>query len=236
MKNLSLISFVGVGTDTDLNQVLSFEDDFGRGTSCEFSVLFSETKSLTKDKRYPDISFCKDFLQKSSRAAAYGSLHLCGSVIDKYLNQDKEVLDLCKNAWRIQLNLDISKYPDHDKLTDQILDPCHRYGHHVILQQNKTKAKFMEVFLKKANCVAAILHDSSGGFGREISKVEPPDSVYYTGYAGGIKPENVVRIVDLIEASNPNNTEYYIDMESGIRENNVFSLDKCRQVLDNLYK
>jgi phosphoribosylanthranilate isomerase len=101
-------------------------------------------------------------------------------------------------------------------------------------RQNKTKEKFMNVFMGKASRAFSLLHDSSGGFGREITSVLPPNSLYDTGYAGGINPDNVKRIVDLIESNNPHNIKYYIDMESGVRENNLFSIEKCRQVVQNL--
>lgn len=233
MKNLSLISFVGVDSFTSLGDIVNFKEDI----HCEWSVLFSDTKSLTKHIRYPEYSFCKDFLKLSKSESFLASLHLCGSVIDRYLKQEQDVMDLCQLASRIQLNLNISEYPDCDKLSDDILSNIHKYGHQVILQKNKTKEKFMNIFLKKSDTKINILHDGSGGFGREIECIIPPeDNIHFTGYAGGIKPENVLNIVNLINNNNPYNKEYYIDMESGIRENNIFSINKCRQVIDNLIK
>jgi phosphoribosylanthranilate isomerase len=159
---------------------------------------------------------------------------LCGSVIDRYLKQEDDVMELCRNPLRIQLNLNIAKYLDYDKLSNDILEVATKHNHIVILQQNKTKEKFMDVLLAKPARRLSLLQDSSGGFGREITKVNPPHDHHITGYAGGIKPENVVKIVQLIEDNNPNNRPYYIDMESGIRTDNIFSLERCRQVIKNL--
>lgn len=232
MINLSLVSFVGVDIHTNRKDILQF----GSWIPCEWSVLFSDSKSQTKHVRYPDYQFCKEFLEWCVENRRMGSLHLCGSVIDRYFKQENDVMELCKKAMRIQLNLNIDNYPDHEKLTDDILSVVSNHNHKVILQQNKTKEKFMEVFLKKTQMKTKIglLHDGSGGFGRVISQVDPPDNFHFTGYAGGIKPENVAEIVGLIEKNNPNNKQYYIDMESGVRENNIFSIDKCRQVITNL--
>lgn len=143
-------------------------------------------------------------------------------------------MDLCRAAFRIQLNLNIANYSDYEKLSDQILTNIAKYNHRVILQKNKTKEKFMECFLKKSKSPISLLHDSSGGFGREITEVSEPTTGNFTGYTGGIKSENVAKIVELIENTNSQGNEYYIDMESGARTNNVFSLEKCQKVIDNL--
>ena len=78
------------------------------------------------------------------------------------------------------------------------------------------------------------LYDSSGGFGREIKGVIEPDDKNFTGYAGGLNPGNVRHIVSLIEEKNPAGISYYIDMESGVREDNVFSVAKSAEVIAEL--
>lgn len=120
-------------------------------------------------------------------------------------------------------------------------------------KKNKSKEKFLKTFLSKKDyphILINLLHDSSGGFGREISQISSlgkkiaageidEDGLYATGlvgYAGGIKPENVVNIIKLIENANADNKHYYVDMESGIRDNNILSLEKCRDIIDNILK
>jgi len=233
MKNLKGISFVGVDVNTDIESIAlsTFHSDI----ACEWSVLYSDSKSVGNYIRYPSYDFCLKFLDQGWRSNFLQySLHLCGSVIDRYLKEEKDVLDLCKKAYRIQLNLNINSYPDHDKLANDLLLMMSKHGHKLILQQNKTKEKFMKTFLNKTQTKIGLLHDGSGGFGRVISQIDPPDNFHLTGYAGGIKPENVAEIVGLIEKNNPDNLPYYIDMESGVRDNNIFSLEKCRQVITNL--
>jgi len=234
MKNLILVSFVGVDEKTNLEDINNFNAEF----PCEWSVLYSDSKSTGNYSRYPSYSFCKDFLEWGSRTGWITSLHLCGSVIERYLNQDADVIDLCKKAHRIQLNLNIKNFPSYEKLTEDLIGVMTNHDHSIILQENKTKRNFNLSFLKTIPSTlyvnVSLLHDGSGGFGREITQVNPPDGIFFTGYAGGLKPENVVKIVELIENNNPQNEKYYIDMESGIRENNVFSINKCQQVINNL--
>lgn len=236
MKNLRLISFVGVDEQTNLKD-LDDNSSFIEEVSVEWSVLFSDSKSIKNYIRYPSYEFCKNFLKvKPTNIHSIRSLHLCGSVINRYLKQESDVIELCERPTRIQLNLNISNYleSEYEELAENIVFVSMKYGHHIIMQQNKTKEKFMNVFRGQATRPFSILHDSSGGFGREIISVSPPSALDDTGYAGGINPDNVKRIVDLIESNNPQNIKYYIDMESGVRENNLFSIKKCHQVIQNL--
>lgn len=238
MSNLSLVSFVGVdeksSREEDIQKVLDFESPI----KTEFSVLFSDTKSLSKDKRYPSYEFCEDFLKSGEAHGKLFSLHLCGDVINRYFAEEDDMIELANLAHRIQLNLNISKFKDYDKLSNNIIKMVSKHGHNIILQENKTKRNFNLSLLKTISSSLYskinLLHDGSGGFGREITKAEIPSKYHFTGYAGGIKPENVTKIVKLIEDVNVDNTPYYIDMESGIREDNIFSIEKCYKVIDNL--
>lgn len=233
MKNLKLISFVGVGLDTSLAEIEDFKaiSTLG-GPTCEFGVLYSESQA---GKRYPGYEFCNKFLDWGQNKIDT-SLHLCGSeVIEKFLLAESSIIDLCRKANRTQLNINIKNYSDHDKLSDQIIEVMEKYKLSIILQRNASKMKFNSLMLSK--CISDklhLLHDSSGGFGREITSVVSPDERHFTGYAGGIKPDNVKKIVDLIEVTNINNLPYYIDMESGVREDNSFSTSKCRKIINNI--
>lgn len=236
MKNLHLISFVGVDEQTNLkdleNNSCTIDD-----VALEWSVLFSDSKSIRNYIRYPSYDFCKDFLKvKSKDIYTMRSLHLCGSVINRFLKQEPDTIELCNLATRIQLNLNINNYleNEYEELAENIVFLSQKYGYHFILQQNKTKEKFMNVFTGKATNSFSLLHDSSGGVGKEITSIVPPSPLCDTGYAGGINPDNVKKIINLIDENNPQNIKYYIDMESGIRENNLFSLKKCQQVIQNL--
>lgn len=235
MKTLDLVSFVGVDEQTDFAEIEKVSNSVAGLGFIEWSVLFSDSKSIGNYSRYPSYKFCKEFLEKSIKTNyVHSSLHLCGSVIERYLNKEKDVMDLCQDAQRIQLNLNIKDYPDYVKLTERLWSILKQYGHSIILQQNKTKEKFMKVFLEGNIFPISILHDGSGGFGRVISSVLPPDDKHYTGYAGGINPDNVAEIVKMIDTVNPDNKRYYIDMESGVRVDNVFSIEKCKAVINNL--
>ena len=52
------------------------------------------------------------------------------------------------------------------------------------------------------------------------------------GYAGGINPENVVDVVR--ELNDICETDFWIDMETGIRTNDKFDVKKCEEICRRL--
>jgi hypothetical protein len=75
-----------------------------------------------------------------------------------------------------------------------------------------------------------ILCDASGGRGVPISDFPRPYPGVFCGYAGGINPDNIGDIIDRIKETSSNSL-VWIDMETGIRENDVFCVSKARDCL-----
>lgn len=73
------------------------------------------------------------------------------------------------------------------------------------------------------------LYDTSFGTGKAPSTWPAlPTGGAFCGYSGGIKAENVSAVLDAIAA--PEGAQFWIDMESGVREGGMFSLAKCEAV------
>jgi len=79
------------------------------------------------------------------------------------------------------------------------------------------------------------LFDTSFGTGKAPDQwpALPPASGPFCGYSGGIRPENVAQILDAIAA--PAGSQYWIDMESGVRSDGRFDLGRCEQVCRAVY-
>lgn len=256
---LELISFVGVDAYTDLIKLISYnevwESELKQIKSfellyekedhkfIEYGFLYSESR-MGKDNRYPSLEFIKDGLDLFALHSIPTSVHLCGEeAIGKYLNADEELMAMCENS-RIQLNFNIKKY-DEDLLIQKLLYVSELHNKPLILQCNKSKASFISKLLKEVTIQGIsdpninILYDGSGGFGKEIEIVEKPFEGYFTGYAGGIKPSNVHKIMERIENSLAHAGKlfvdnFYIDMESGIRENDKLSLGLCDGIISEV--
>lgn len=80
---------------------------------------------------------------------------------------------------------------------------------------------------------ASLLFDASGGRGIEPARWPTAPLGVHMGYAGGIKPENVVQVIAAIGPVDWDDA--WIDMESGVRDaNDRFDLDKVRAVLQTV--
>lgn len=231
---MNLISFVGVDANTNFQLIDEIKMAPERLIALEFGVLHSESQ---KSNRYPGYNFCEKFLARSQQYLINTSLHLCGQeAISKYFDKDIEIMKLCSLAGRIQLNLNIKKFHDYESLSSNLLKMMREENHSIILQVNQAKESFTKFFLNNIpaslNEKLSLLYDASGGFGKELSIIEPVFENNFTGYAGGINSSNVKNIVKLIKEKNPNK-KYYIDMESGIRtEDDWFSITKCQEIID----
>lgn len=252
---LELISFVGVDEQTDINALLQFDnvnqrkfEEFDNVPYIEYGFLYSATRALTDDLRYPPLDFIAKNVKILTGMFAATSIHLCGKeAIGAYLSLDPQLHEIIGDS-RVQLNFAMKDY-NIDMLVDLLLRVSLTHALPLIVQANKSKEAFIATLLKrmKIQKIAGdsmanidILHDGSGGFGHEIANVIRPYAGIFTGYAGGLKPGNIERILDLIETTIPSyddkmdtaDDEYYLDMESGVRTENRFDLVKCQHVVD----
>lgn len=75
-----------------------------------------------------------------------------------------------------------------------------------------------------------ILFDRSGGQGTEIGIPPAPLPGFKTGYAGGIGPDNIERIINEINTLYPE-LDYWIDMETNVRTDDKLDMKKVMTCL-----
>lgn len=195
----------------------------------EWGILFSIKKQGTP--RYPTGSWITELASRNLPLSA----HFCGWYSRQVLEEmDYSLIDTLPSAFtRVQLNYNFSKSKDWHMppLLDFISS---RPGMAFIFQANNANAKVISML--ECLCMANIhiLHDSSGGRGIELSDLPKPFSKY-TGYSGGIHPGNfrgiAKRILGRIEPTTPFYDFVWVDMESGVRTEEVFDLRKVMQIL-----
>ena len=102
-------------------------------------------------------------------------------------------------------------------------------------QQAFNHNTFMLCRIASGDCISILL-DESGGKGIE-APFRMPSYLHnvHVGFAGGINPDNVVAKVQEI-TSLPHVNRFWIDMESGVRTNDRFDLDKVEQVCELVYE
>jgi len=181
----------------------------------EWGILMS--KNNVGIPRYPSLEWVDGFIERCSDMCNT-SCHVCGSLIDEMMN-DSGVFP----EWgRMQLN--IGKSIDEDKLLRFIEES----DIPIITQHNQHTARI--------SCIAPSMHhhllfDESRGTGVPFSTVNAPIAGRFCGYAGGITPDTLE--TTLVAITNVTGTKpFWIDIESGVRTNDVFDIDKVVKALE----
>lgn len=199
----------------------------------EWGILVSTKRMGTA--RYPTLEWIKNLHPELNI-----SFHLCGDICRDFVNGGGEWFRLSRkndirNYSRLQLNFSFKEDKDWiENLVDlaSIAVAIHRDEKSLILAYNKGSKKNLDAFIEGIPSAPHNIHylyDSSGGRGTQITSFKKP-LINYTGYAGGINPENVFDICDTLS-----NMEWeqdiWIDMETGVRTNDKFDMQKVNDVL-----
>ena len=204
------VTFTGIDQDTNLNEVAELDAEYPG--MIEWAVLLSKQRAGTF--RYPRPYVAQQLLERVNKVA----LHLCGEYAREVVNHDRFHLDLGVlpyRASRIQINMPNSNFCSKNTSVNSRL----------VLQ--------CRLFEFPINHNVDWLYDCSGGEGI-TPEAWPPSKASdpFHGYAGGIRPDNVEQVLQCLYAGNQPGSFFWIDMESGIRdENNAFSIAKCRRVM-----
>ncbi len=223
---INKVTFTGADNNTTYQELLDIQRKY---PFVEWGILFSGTRKGTE--KYPTQEWIDNLPGELNLSA-----HFCGKYsreIIEELNLD-ELQKLATNFKRVQLNY-IFKNGFPNKI-GAIKEFAPNWNRDVIFQYNKANAQVLDSFIKSGlpSCIN-FLYDSSGGRGIEIQEVSPPFK-YYTGYSGGIGPENVFSIANLIQGSKYCHFDQnvWIDMEGRVRTEGKFDLNKIQEVLEKV--
>ncbi|MBU0859909.1 MAG: hypothetical protein KJ667_08220 [Alphaproteobacteria bacterium] len=154
-------------------------------------------------------------------------MHLCGSALLGFIEGRAAILDLMAGFARIQLNLEFGdmegRYDPARLIAQMAAHPQFEF----IVQYTERRQEMLPQFAALDN--HAILFDASAGRGVAPDGWPAPLPGHFCGYAGGINPANVAMHLQKIEAAGA--TDTWIDMESGVRTDDRFDLEKVRVVL-----
>ena len=225
MSRLKHITFTGIDKKTDLKALKEIQMQY---PIAEFGVLASY-HWYENDNRYLDPRYYR-YLTKLNLNLA---LHLCGAVAHDAACEDwSEVhyLSWGQYSWfrRIQLNVACRK----DNPEYVCAAP---WENEIIVQQRDINNldlfyESQESWPKWCPEQLSVLLDASGGQGKD-TEIQILNAKCKVGYAGGINPENVGdKLAYLVEHHTAG--DFWIDMESGVRTDDWFDLDKVVKVLD----
>lgn len=195
----------------------------------EWGILFSDKKQGVD--RYPSLDWISKLLLYDFSLSA----HLCG----------KYVSEACSGNWywtekeghkgieiffnRIQLNFARTAFGfvDFNLLKSSLKDT--RFTKKQFIFGHKNAVGIIKNNFSDCNVVP--LFDGSGGKGIISKWVDYPEM--YCGYAGGLNPDNLdEQLESILKVVGIGDNSIWIDVESGVRTNNKFDLEKVENFLD----
>lgn len=221
---LQHITFTGIDGKTDLGALWELQQQY---PITEFGVLVAKNWR-DNGNRYFNPTFLDTLRDRGLKL----SCHLCGSIARAAVRGDWEPFRLwARGNWdifqRCQINIATSQenpvwfVPTEDRtMFDE-----------VILQQRGSDdcPLFMNTYRQGADEHVTTLLDASGGEGIN-TPIVPLNLVHKIGYAGGMNEDNVAdKLRFLLESDRVH--DFWIDMESGVRTDDWFDVDKVRRVL-----
>ena len=215
---INKVTFTGADNNTPIEELQKIQKKY---PYVEWGILIASNPGKSKQ---PTDNYILDLKNKGLNL----SLHICNEHVKAILDDGK--LDIKYDFFdRYQLNFNFN-HNDHDlnnysKLINKFKNKD------FILQTNFSNEIFIEKIInsnKTSN--TNILYDSSGGKGVEIKQIKVPFKNIYTGYSGGINPNNINDICKQI-TYHKNDDRVWIDIQTGARTNNEFDLEKITKML-----
>jgi len=215
--NLKRVTITGADDDVDIQALIDLSAEF---PFVEWAFLVS--KSKVGSPRYP-----KGWLQIIERlhGKSQTAVHLCGEAARWALCGDIKMSYVWHHS-RVQLN-GFSAYRLPGLLAAHIHPEIE-----FILQVQSIEALDHAAELANMHQNVSALWDLSGGRGiTALGCPLPPVPLHgRLGYAGGISPHNVYRAISTLKMQGDGDT--WIDMESGVRTDDCFDIEKVRRVLE----
>jgi hypothetical protein len=221
----------------------------------EFGVLFRPDKE--GQPRYATAEWVQRLGQVAGKSDGKMKLaaHLCGDRVNEVLVGDDAFVKTLPDLGfkRVQINATAVNGVDTSKLGESAESFLSIVTKHpeleFILQKNEETKPLWEGLLNldsepagKAGYLpknVSMLLDESKGTGVLASSWPSPPEEYEIGYAGGIGPRNIAKVLeDVLDAGN--GRAIWIDMESSLRskknDKDIFDMDKCYEVIEAVCK
>jgi phosphoribosylanthranilate isomerase len=221
---INLCTFTGVDVRTDLGRVIEMASAY---PFLEFGILLSRTPE-DKDPRYPQFRQIADMVERLCGRAKL-ALHVCGRAVGEFVREPpkgsayagQDIHDLiAAGIGRVQLNFNFERF---GLSLEEIEAAVQRTDAKVITQHFPANTAVTFGITAPNH---QVLYDASGGRGVAATGYDMPFAGKYTGYAGGLGPDNAAAAVAAIK-SIIGDDDVWIDMESRIRTDGYLDLDKC---------
>ncbi len=224
LPNFKGVTLSGPDPDTPVAALVELQK---RYPFMEIGVLWSLNRAGTP--RY----VTRQWIEQASDAGLRFSLHLCGAVARDWVEKGV-VPEIVGRPQRIQINCNGMTAGCDWWIHMGVISANvrHRFGYEAafIVQTADAVGGFVVGAAQHDYGDTVMpLFDQSGGRGLSPGAWPRPLPSTTCGYAGGLTPDNVVAEAGYISWIAGN---FWIDMESGLRTNDVFDLTKAERVLE----
>lgn len=236
------VTITGISQENDIDELLNLSR---RYPWLEWGVLLSES-AMGRKPRYPNAEFVQELFEQANRASEgvvhpfRFAAHLCGTTMRKFVTGITPKYD-DYGEWiepfgiseqqanflfgRVQVNFNSTRENFGTTTMKRMIEGWYEgFDGNLITQHNKSNTWVWEAIQEeeiKMNALRAhhVLHDASGGRGKELDDLPQPIAGVLNGYAGGIGPRNIVTVLQRLDHHIPRGY-VWIDMESGVRDDN----------------
>ncbi len=225
---LKRVTFTGPDDGTDIGRLMALSATY---PWIEWGILLPP-RGRNKGDRFPSYGWIQKLIATSHMAPFHVQLagHLCPPWTGEFVTGQATIRKMIGRAFdRIQVNT----HGDHYAFRADWLDMMHRdVDREYILQLDGDESLERLRFARDKLCANVTgLHDLSHGAGVLPSSWPAADGHRWIGYAGGLGPENLhEQLVSIARASA--GVDYWIDMETHIRTQGVFDLDKVTRCIE----
>lgn len=229
---LDRVTLTGADDSTDPKQLATLSNWF---PFVEWGILLSE--SQTGGPRFPSLEWLSSlydtFLDHPNMVLSF---HVCGKWVREicggnwtplFANTGK-ILDFGK---RVQLNFHASTHLLTPDFVPKAIERCEEQDWQVIFQCDGVNDHLVSgAYDDGLNAVP--LYDKSGGAGVVPDQWPGAMKGIYSGYAGGLGPDNLATELEAIALA-ANGERFWVDMETKIRsrDDRTFDLTACQECL-----
>ena len=225
------ITFTGLDANTNVEDLVAIQKKY---PIAEFGVLMSKNWE-TNGNRYPNPELVKNFLDQGLNLSAHLCGHLAREAFKGYLEPVISIYKAFEHPDFKRVQLNVSPYESIYLQADTLKLKVDK---EFIIQQHSPTLLHSQGFnsfeQKNPDTRVTMLIDPSGGRGVDDG-LDIIATDYKTGYAGGINEDNVEdKLRTLMSLDTVN--EFWIDMESGVRTDDWFDINKVVRVLEKCDK
>jgi hypothetical protein len=228
-KYIKLVTVTGASDDTSFDDMYKIQQDF---PFVEWGILLSR-RQAGRSWRFPSNNWLDRLYDYAHPLNLSG--HLCGDYVKEILMGEipNDLNDILNGSYkRIQINthgiphkFDIDKF--HSVLKSY---PDKQF----IFQYDTANSLLISLTVAANISNVAALYDMSHGAGILPNEWNKPLDGIYTGYAGGLSPNNLESQLEILDKIVPLNSIIWIDAETHLRsdDDHIFDLNKVMAFLD----